>query len=137
MPESLDTWGSIGGGLMALAAAVLAFSRLGVWEAGTALLNGLRASQRQNSTDAPDLLAALDHERQNRRADIEQVREALDAIQDRTKALEQVLSAHLTRAAEAKDLAHLNHEMHTIADRLGADVSNLRDLILELLRRAK
>jgi len=133
MTDPVDFWPSVGAGLMAVCAALAALGRHHIYRTGAELLGRVRGAPVGSDGQ---LSAALDQERINRRADVEQVRAAIAAIEDRTQALERVVTGWITDHQSSQDLLKLQQEVHNIADKLGSDLGNLRDLILELLRRA-
>ena len=98
-------------------------------------LNGKEIESKQ--PPLVDLRAALEHERQNRRDDVKQVRDVLDAIDDRVNKLEQFVTSWRTQTQSTNDLLKLQNEVQTIANRLTTDLGELRSLMIDLLKSSR
>ena len=131
-----DMTGPAAGGMVAILATAAA-----IWRAQlrNLLVAVLDVVSRRSGGDGEllDYKEALRHEREHRRDDIDQLRQLIDSIAERVRALEQTATTWKTDTVTTSELQGLQSEVQLNASRIGIDMSGLRDLLLEVLKRTR
>ena len=126
--------GPAAGGMVAILAACAAIWRqqLRIW--ASVVLTKLTSNDRLGDFDVMDYREAIEEERRTRREEIDKLRDMMETISERVRALEQTATTWKTDTVTTSELQGLQSEVQLIASRIGIDMSGLRDLLLEVLK---
>lgn len=129
--------GPAAGGMVAILAACAAIWRqqLRIW--ASVVLTKLTSNDRLGDFDVMDYREAIEEERRTRREEIDKLRDMMETISERVRALEQTATTWKTDTVTTSELQGLQSEVQLIASRIGIDMSGLRDLLLEVLKRTR
>ena len=127
IPQEVST--GMAGGALAVLATAAAIWRVQIREVAGIFVQVLL----RRDGDRPS-----QRERDNRRDDIDQVRQKLDNIAERVRALEEKATAWKAATVSSNNEVYaLQTEVQRIASRIGIDMDGLRDLLLEVLKRTR